>query len=1028
MSTYEDLLGDDDFELVVGDDSTLGEFATEILGDEAKDDFELVVGLDPWLHKLNPSYWFKSSREKGLIDTEKKRGKELVSLAKRRKEQEQELSQARRTLATAQAARGAESESQAIEQELQDIQQSVSGAFVGAFVGAAEEGVKAAKKNKIACKVLADKAEKGEKLTPEEMAVLRRCLKMCSQLKALHRTLHAKATDSTTGYHTAEHLSPRAPSAKFLLEGEYATEILGGDDLMGGAKLAKKQWVEMSALAAAEPNKLGPYMKKKGIRLDSKQKTHLKNMTLITRRLMAKQLAKKAGVSGSFVGLSWKGFAKGLGKTAAIAALPVAALAYGTYKGTRWAGRKIFGGKKGSPQSQRAARIRAARARRLAALKRQQAANAETEAARQEALAQAAAAEAEASAADAETEASSAQQEAEEAQFTPGEGEGDGGEDEAPPAPGDDSQGAFVGSKSMFVDGAFVGVDAGAFVGAFVGAITDPKHKKIVKAAASNTPLGHKIRAGAATYKAAKAGHPKARMAVAKMQAKAAKGDPQAKRDLNAVKAGKIALQAKGKAQRQIAARGRADGRQNVFRKVEGAAAKKLVRVSHKRQLAKAAHVERRAAAGDRRAKAVVARVAAQAKKGNPKAQATVKAMQLSRRVRQAAKTPQEHRRLVQAHRVIKKARRGDRAAIKQVKIIQAAARAGQPNAKRAHARLQVAAAIEKTVTTGKVVAPPKKLSGPEKKLVVARRLKSLRSKVEAGTATREEGVEAARLAQKLGLKEQAAALALEARGLRPASQGIKNAAIVAASAQNGNPEAQKVISNALEEAEAGNPAGINSAGNLAAAQALHAVQNGAPMPPEVAEATGIVERARAGDPEAKRIVARAGEAAQAGDASGVKAAVALTAAGAVMAATVGRPLARKQWGEKAAEARSGKLQPAEVRNTQAEFAELYAKVQNGTATRAEAERARQLAMALNKPGLAAQISSLMPPIDSDVLTSLPDEPLPPINTPLELLKESLRALTFSTRDPLANYRDGVQSRGATAMIPPGVTPPAKKG
>jgi len=1010
MSTYEDILGaDDDFELVVGDDASLGEFATEILGES---DFDFVVGddesgLDPWLHKLNPAYWLKSSRERGLVDVEKRRGKELVALAKRRKEQEKELGQARRTLATAQAARGAESESQAIEQELQDIQQSVSGSFVGAV----EEGVKAAKKNKVACKVLADKAEKGEKLSPEEMAVLRRCLKMCSQLKALHRTLHAK--DSTTGYHTAERINPRSPSARFLLEGEYATEILG-DDLIG-AKLNKKQWVEMSALAAAEPNKLGPYMQKKGIRLDAKQKTHLRNMTTITKRLMAKQLAKKAAVSGSFVGLSWKGFAKGLGKTAAIAALPVAALAYGTYKGTQWAGRKVFGKKRANPQQQRASRIKAARARRLAALKRAQAAQAETDAARQEALAQAEAADAEAAAADAETEASSAQQEAEEAQYTPGEGEGEG-EGEQPP-PGSDSEGTFV-------DGAFVG--ANEFVGAFVGAITDPKHKKIVKAAASNTPMGHKIRAGAAVYKSAKAGHPKARMAVAKVQAKAAKGDPQAKRDLNAIKAGKIALQAKGKAQRQIAARGRADGRQNVFRKVEGAAAKKLVRVSHKRQLAKASRIERRAASGDRRAKAVVARVAAQAKKGNPKAKAAVKAMQLSRRVRQHAKTPQEHQRLVAAHRTIKKARRGDRRAIKQVKIIQAAAKSGQPNAKRAMARLQVAAAVEKTVSTGKVVAPPKKLSKPEQKKVNAAQFARLRSKVEAGTATREEGVAAARLAHQLGLKEEAAALALEARGLRPASQGIKNAAIVAASAQGGNPEAQKVISNALEEAEAGNPAGINSAGNLAAAQALHAVNNGMPMPPEVAEATGIAERARAGDPEARRIVARAGEAAQSGDPAGVKAAVALTAAGAVMAATVGKPLARKQWAAKAAEARSGKMQPAEVRNTQAEFAELYAKVQNGTATRAEAERARQLAMALNKPGLAAEISTLMPPLDSDVLSSMPDEPLPPITGPWDLFKESLRALTFSTRDPLANYRDGVQSRGATAMIPPGVTPPAK--
>lgn len=1030
----DEILGDATLRVVGQPDDTLGEFATEILGGEYATEIlgdDDIVGA--WLHKLNPGYWMKSSRERKLIDAEKNFGKMNVAEQRRLREKQKETAQAEKAVATARAARAAQAESQEAEAKLKEMESELTGAFVGGDeptkqaaaenIVAAKEGQVAARKNAKRAGSIAAKLEAGERLTPDELVRLKSCMRLCRALRRYHDDLHARVKSTTSGYHGPDYIEPSAPSAAYL--GEYIATTSDGDfvgsDFVGGV-IPKKRWVAMAAIAAtAPPIVLRRYMKKHKIALSSQQKGHLSNMAKLTKRGMVKK-GMSGLIAGSFVGDDdivgfnvWKGFKK----AAAVAALPVAALAYGTYKATVWGGKKIgraiakpFRKKGPSAAQARQNRIKAARNRRLAALKRQQAAAAETEAARQEAEAAAAAADAEAAAAQAEAEAQEAAASAQEAEYGPAEGDGEGEPSE--------SEGDFVGGD--FVGGSFVGAEE--FMGEWVGAVKNPKKRAVVKAAASNTATGKKIRAGATVVRKARRGDKKAKAAIVKVATKAKKGDPQAKRDLNAIKAGNMALKAKAQAHRQIAAKkavkAKAIRKVAVTRKLEAVAANRLARMSRKRALVKVAKVERRAAAGDRRAKAAIAKTVAKAKGGNKKAKTTVAALKLARRTRTAAKTPREKRNLMAANKLVRRARAGHKPSIKKVRVLQAAARKGQPNAKRAVARMKTAAAVERAVATGKVKPPPKKLTAADKSARAKKRYAHFKRRALSKNGTREEAIAAAREAKALGMQQEAAALTLVARDKPSATQRLKNAATMAAASKQGNAEGQAVVAEALQRAEAGDPAGIKAAGDLTAVHALQSVKNGQGLPPQVAEGVNTVRAAQAGDPEKQRTVERASQAAQAGDPAGVQAAVALGAGAALLAATASRPQARRDLINEANKGQGIAVLPADKQAAQAELGSLYAKVQRGEATREEAERARQLAMGLGNSRLAAEIATLMPPPDlGDPRSSLPDMPLPAINTVGDLVKESLKAVLLATRDPFANYREGVQSRGSMALPPP---------
>ena len=165
--------------------------------------------------------------------------------------------------------------------------------------------------------------------------------------------------------------------------------------------------------------------------------------------------------------------------------------------------------------------------------------------------------------------------------------------------------------------------------GSFVGGWTDmigkgTKEHKIVQKASEQSATGTKIRAGATLYVKAKKGDPQSRQGHQGHGPKAKKGDPQAIRDVNAVKAGRSPSGPRPRpSSRQLVAQKRAARREKIAcrqRKFENRAGDRLARMSHKTELKKLAKVERKAAKGDPKAKAFVAKRVAASKQGDKKA------------------------------------------------------------------------------------------------------------------------------------------------------------------------------------------------------------------------------------------------------------------------------------------------------------------------------------------------------------------------------------------------------------------------
>jgi len=995
--------------------------------------------MGAWLYKLSPFYWLKSERERKLIDAEKDNWEKAKDTNKENAKKAEVLDAAKRAQYQKEQADAAQQQSQEMESQLEDIEKSVAaGEFMGADPDAALEAIQAGKQaaraNGKQAGVLADKLEAGEKLSPDEISKLRSCMKMCQSLRALHDQLHAGTADTaetTSGiYH--DYTPARGAKSDFLgnaetteIIGENPTEILGA---AGGIRPSianlsvtkQRHLVALTAIAATNPKGVSAYAKQNGLRLSSKDLQNIQIAAGRARTIMNHPAYGSAVMKGDelagddAMGFSWT---KLLTAPLAAAALPAAAIAWGATKVVqapaqliKWGAKKggWFGGSSSSsqpavpgsttqytsPQAIQAS-LQAAQARQAAAQQRIAAANAASAQAQQQYAANAAAADAEAQAQQAEADAQQAQMDAQQAQYAPADGAYD-----------DDSGRVTV-------------LGAEFFSGAFVGEVDDAKAKKIVEEAQKDTPTGKKIRAGATLYHKARKGDPKAKLAVAKIQAKAKTGDPQAQRDYNAVKAGKIAVHAKGKAKWRLALKAKKEAANKkgiaIRKHLEASAGKKLGEHTRRKKLAKIAKVERLAAQGHPKAKAAIAKTVAKAHAGDKKAQTTVAALQLAKHVRTAGKTPAERKRLHEAHKVVLKARHGNKRAIRQIALIQAAAKQGQPNAKRAHARLKVAARVEHAVATGHIKLPPKKeaVHAQAKKHV-----QHVKNRIALNVASKEEAMSAAKVAHAIGDRKSAGTLAYHAAKLPSAKTPIKQAAAVAAAANNGSPEAKKVIDNTLEKAQTGDPTAIAAAGHLAAAQAIDAVNKGKPMPAPIAEATQTLARARAGDEEAQRTIQRAGAAAEdpnhPNHAAGVEAAVALSAVAATTGALAGNALATKKWHDEAKKATGTHIDSSEHAAAQAELAELMAKLHAGTATYAEGLRARNLAMALDQPKVAAEISAIMPPRDTidAPMSSLPDLPEPPIRGVRSFLKEVLRALTFSTSDPFGNYREGIRSRG----------------
>ena len=995
-------------------------------------------GLDPWMYKLNPSYWFASSRKKEFISKEKQNWKENAEAHKKLAKQQEDLEAAEKAEQAAQEVEKAKTQSAATEAKLKAIADSLKGIVAGSAAGGSFVGHE--KQTAVSAVVLAAldrsgkraaanqlyaKIRSGQSLTKDELREAQQVARVVGRARVVHgdlvddeavAVLHGAFVGACAlgSVDAAREQNQKYQRASDLLAQKVASgSPLSADERVGLARVLRGQQelrkfttslVSGAAFVGCPPREQKTLSRGAFVGAaqamspeDKKMLVAIVKLAKVGNPRAQKALAEiqKSGVvvSGDSCGFSMKKFFH-------YATAPVWLPAKGITK--------IFapGGGGGSPEQVRLAKMRAANNRLKAAQARAAAADAENEAEQRAQEAIAAAADAEADAADALAAAKQQAALTKETEAAP---------DLAaqPQSDQEDSSGEFIGSWTDFVG---KGRDA-----------------KIVAKAAEKSPTGTKIRAGARVYKSARAGDPKARQAVRVMAAKSRRGEPQATRDLTAVRAAALALRAKKRAQRrQLAAKVRTARRARVVaaqRKFESRAAERLARMSRRRELAKLAKVERMAARGNPKARAYVAKRVAAAKTGDKKAQAQVQGMRLGRVVRTSVKTRQERRNMRSAEKMARRVRAGDPRATRQFMVLQAAAAKGNPNAKRALRRVALASAVLGTITTGVVMLPRmasskksrKPAPGTPEHARAQRQVALAREKAKAGVATREELVAAARQAHDLGDKESAGALAQASSKAPSATEGVKRAAGRVAAAQAGDASAQKELDADLEAARRGDTDAINKLGQVAAAKTVEAVEKGQPVSPSMRDAVNLQVRARAGDPAAQEILRNVSEAAT-GDnppAEATAAAVYATGAASVASALASKPRARREFMEKVNQPVSREELPA----AQAELASVVAKVNEGTATPEEGERGVELAMRLHKPRVAAEISAKAPPVYRDSMSTLPDQPLPPVSGLRGLVRASLRALTFSTPDPLGNYREAIATRGGADVVSLGWSP-----
>jgi hypothetical protein len=994
-----------------------------------------------WAHLLNPLYWLKSKQDRKFTDIEKEKWIENAKLQKELGKKKEVLEQAERAKSASEAVAQAKAQAAATEAQLKAIEASLAGELIrdlnadvnGAFVGhdkpTAVTQVVFNALNQVGKRKSADalygKISKGQPLSPDELKEARQIARLLNRVKVVHGDLITSENDPAMVMHGA-----------FV-----GACILGG---IGAARernaklgrAADHLSVRFAQSGDASGKSLSPVEKKVAIKLITETqklrdftKAHVsgaafvghanatrlrgaafvgaaKVMSEADRRGLAEimKLAKAGNPravnalaalrkSGEIMGGDCMGFS--ISKALKYVTAPVWMPAYGLYKGGKYLGKKAFGGrgKAATPEQVRLAQMTAARKRAEAAQARARAADAESEAELRAQQAIASAADAEADAADATALAKEAAMRTKEIEANPelanrGE-EGDG-----------DSSGEFIGGWTEVLG-------------------KDTKEGKIVAKAAEKSATGQKIRSGAKFYKKMAAGDPKAKAALKIMITKANNGDQQAKRDLNAVWAGRTAVKAKEKAQKkQAVAQARKVRKLKVIavqRKFEAGIANKLVRTERRMKIAKYARVEAKAARGNKRACAYVAKQVAASKKGDKKATARVNAMKLGRTVRLAAPTKRERRNLAVAGKVIARAKRNDPKAIRQIAVTRAAAKQGNPNAKRAVKRLEVAAVVFTAVETGMIVGSRTGKKQKKAKTSHAATVALAKKKKAAGSGTREEYTAGARAAQALGDKQTAGELALAASSAPSATELLKKTATVYAAKEEGNPEAKAAIVKSFEAAKTGDPIAIKKTANVVAVQAIDDLNKGKPLSPTMVDAVNLNERIAAGDPiaiaEAKKITEEATKPNPMPEAT--IAAVTLGAAAITARALASKPAAKAEFLAKV----NPPMNESEAGTAKARLNTLVAQANDGTITPEQGVEGVRLASRLGLPRVAAEISSKAPPMEYGMpLSTLPDMPLAPITGVYDLVKESLKAITFSTRDPLANYKGGIAARAKTPV------------
>ena len=1017
-------------------------------------------GLDPWLYKLSPGYWLRSKASKEMKDIEEKKWVENADLQKQLTKQKEDLHAAEQAAQAAAAVEAAKQQSVDTEKQLKEIQASLKGTMSGSFVGhekitpisqVVADALTKSGQRETAGRLYA-KIVSGQPLSADELASARRISKIIGRMKVVHGdlideqnealTMHGafigacvmgnidKAIEQNATYqHLLAGMGAKVDAKQPITQDERNTLagiLKGGKALNGFTKSLvsgrafvgcpqAKSWSRGAFVGAARA-------------LDEDDKRNLAAIIKLAKvgnpraqRLLAYlkksgQIADTSmGSNRTFIGSDNVGW---LGTALKWTTAPVWAPAYGIYKGSKWTGQQlgiVSKGGPGSPEQQRLNMMRAAAKRRQAAEARAAAADAQTAAEQRAQNAIADAADAEADAADAQALAKAEAMKTKEVEADPSS------------LVRDDQS----GWKSF--------VEAG--------------DAAIVAKASEKSPTGDKLRASKQLLtQAMKKGTPEGKQAyhaLSVMKNKASHGDQQAKRDWTAAQAARKEMLAEQKAKKKQAAaalkaqkkkeaQARAEARRTAVlayqKKFEAAAGDKLARMSRKHELAKHFKAEKLAAQGNPKAKAYVAKQSALAKQGDKKAKAHVEAMKLGRQMRLMTQTKSDRKAMGLAAHFVARLRKNDPAALRDFKILQDARAHGNPVANRNLNYIQMAMMTDDTVRTGVVATGKSKITvGPvtlmaksawqQKQASMSAKQKakaavaSAKKKAANKTGSREELAAGAQAAHKLGDHETAAVLATKAQEAPSATAAIQKQAAKVLASDSGHPGAQADLKATVEKAKTGDPAAIQDLGATMAARTADDINKGKPMSQTMKDAHNLNERIKQDDPaaiaQAEQITAAATQPNPSPDAT--LAAGALVGAKLMDQSLATRPMAKQELMDRVNEP----VPPAEKSAAHAEVNAAVAAANQGTITAEEGQKASNLALRLGMTKQAAEIQAMSPPWDTDPMSSLPDQPLPPIHGVWELIKESLKALTFTTSDPLANYRGGVANRGTTRVANP---------
>jgi hypothetical protein len=922
-----------------------------------------------WMYKLNPLYWIKSSEEKKLIDKEREGWSKNAEMQKAIAKRQEVLDQANKAQAAQLAVQAAQTKSADIETQLKSIETQLAGACQGHQLVAGEKqpvdtSGKAKKTEPAKPNPYAEETDDDAPDAEDAAPVLER-IKKARDLNANNAADLATVSKKMA---TGKGLTPEetAQVMQYLARNERLHEfrkslVTGENYAKNPSRDAIKRQVVLGAMKALTPSE-----QQMMAQMIAMAKQGNPNARMALAKLQQQGYSVTAG----------DGIGFGISDAWHVVTAPIK---YGIVKPLDWTAQKLGITSKSSPSAQqvRLQRLQAAQKRIAAAEARARAADAETDAERRVQEQEAAAAQAEADAADAAATATEAKELTAEQQYLPATAQPDDGDDQSghdnsgkavitplPPTPSPSDQLATARRKIV--------------------AKKNPRAAKILAASETDTPQGKKLKASMALYTSAKKGNRKDKAAIFAMARKAKKGDKQAREDMLALKAAQIAVKANQRANRtlSIAAAKNAANKKGIAmqKRLEANASQALIRRTRARKLAKVAHIERKAAAGHKPSQMVINNVVTRAKKGDPQALAAAKAFKLAQTVRTQAPTRAERKKLIAAHKLVLKTKKGNKKSLAEMRVLQAAAAHGNPNAKHAMKHVKVAAATEVALATGAIVLPTGvALSIEEKKRQSAKKKKmqkhiaSVESRIAKKTASREEAQKAASEATALGDKETATRLSAQATELPSAQDNLRRVATVAAAAAAGSAVSQEKVAAAQERAAAGDSAGIAAVGQLAAVKALDDVRQNRPIDPPMKTAVQDLAKAEDGDEATKAKIAAMQTKAATGDSDAVKYMTYATGAAVVARSLANNPAAEEEWQKKAG------VKPKDTEN---EYVETG-----------------------RKPLLPA-----MPGPE-------PIKPLEPIQGFGELITESLKALLFATRDPVQNYKEAVLSRAR--MLPP---------